>query len=117
MHGLIERIPRTPRNRVSDAGIGTALCYESTHTRVLRPALTRDTDGSWLVGAVENHFDRALQQGSHSAPAAHVAQLDDHGMVEGHLNGRYLEVRGPDHPEYRSYSFTRYQSRCGSSGP
>ena len=38
-HGLIESIPRSRRYRVTTAGIRTALCYQRTYARVLRPAL------------------------------------------------------------------------------
>ena len=39
VHGLIKRIPRSRRYRVTTAGIRTALCYPRTYARVLRPAL------------------------------------------------------------------------------
>ena len=39
IHGLIERIPRSRRYRVTAAGIRTALCYQRTYARVLRPTL------------------------------------------------------------------------------
>ena len=39
IHGLIERIPRSRRYRVTDAGLRTAMCYQRTYARVLRPAL------------------------------------------------------------------------------
>ena len=40
LRGLIERIPRTRRYRVTDKGLRTALCYHRTHARVFRPALS-----------------------------------------------------------------------------
>ena len=33
LHGKIERIPRTHRYRVTDAGVGTALFFTRTHNR------------------------------------------------------------------------------------
>ena len=39
VHGLIERIPRSRRYRVTARGIRVALCYQRTYARVLRPAL------------------------------------------------------------------------------
>ena len=39
LHGLIERIPRTRRYRVTQQGLRTALCFHRTDARVLRPAL------------------------------------------------------------------------------
>ena len=40
IHGLNERIPRSRRYRVTAAGIRTALCYQRTYARVLRPTLS-----------------------------------------------------------------------------
>ena len=39
LRGLIERIPRTRRHRVTEDGVRTALCYHRTHARVMRPAM------------------------------------------------------------------------------
>ena len=39
LRGLIERIPRTRRYRVTHRGLRTALCFHRTYARVLRPAL------------------------------------------------------------------------------
>ena len=44
IHGLIERIPRSRRYRVTDAGLRTALCYRRTCARVLRSALAAVLD-------------------------------------------------------------------------
>ena len=38
VHGLIARIPRSRRYRVTARGIRVALCYQRTYARVLRPA-------------------------------------------------------------------------------
>ena len=64
LHGLIERIPRSRRYRVTAAGIRTALCYQRTYARVLRPTLSAvfDTDpprGSRLKRTVDV-FDREI---------------------------------------------------------
>ena len=40
LRGLIERIPFTRRYRVTDDGLRTALCYDQTYARVLRPAMS-----------------------------------------------------------------------------
>ena len=40
LRGLIERIPRTRRYRVTQRGLRTALCFHRTYARVLRPALS-----------------------------------------------------------------------------
>ena len=39
LHGMIERIPRSHRYRVTDAGFRTALFFTRTYNRLLRPAL------------------------------------------------------------------------------
>ena len=39
LHGLIERIPRSRRYRVTARGIRVALCYQRTYARMLRPTL------------------------------------------------------------------------------
>ena len=66
VHGLIERIPRSRRYRVTDAGIRTALCYQRTYARVLRPALSavfdddppRDSRLKRTVEAFDQEFVR-----------------------------------------------------------
>ena len=40
LRGLIERIPRTRRYRVTRKGLRTALCFHRTYARVLRPTLS-----------------------------------------------------------------------------
>ena len=66
LHGLIERISRSRRYRVTDAGIRTALCYQRTYARVLRPTLAAVFDpdpprGSRLKRTVET-FDREIER-------------------------------------------------------
>ena len=46
LRGLIERIPRTRRYRVTPEGLRTALCFQRTYARVLRPTLSVVFDGS-----------------------------------------------------------------------
>ncbi len=66
LHGLIERIPKTRRYRVTDAGIRTALCFQRTYARILRPALAavhdprppRDTRLQRTVAAFDREFKR-----------------------------------------------------------
>ncbi len=41
LHGLIERIPRTHRYRVTDEGLRTALLFTRVYARILRPGLAR----------------------------------------------------------------------------
>jgi hypothetical protein len=41
LHGLLERIPRTHRYRVTDSGWRTALFYTRTYNRILRPGLAQ----------------------------------------------------------------------------
>jgi hypothetical protein len=41
LHGLIERIPRSHRYRVTDSGWRTALFCTRTYNRILRPGLAQ----------------------------------------------------------------------------
>jgi hypothetical protein len=41
LHGLIERLPRTHRYRVTDEGLRTALFFTRVYLRILRPGLAR----------------------------------------------------------------------------
>ena len=45
LHGLIERIPRSHRYRVTDLGIRVALFFTKVHSRILRPGLSQLFDG------------------------------------------------------------------------
>lgn len=40
LHGLIQRIPRTHRYQLTDAGLRTALFFTRTHARLLRPGMS-----------------------------------------------------------------------------
>ena len=66
VRGLIERIPRSRRYRVTARGIRVALCYQRTYARVLRPALAAVFDddpprSSSLQRTVET-FDREIDR-------------------------------------------------------
>ena len=66
VHGLIKRIPRSRRYRVTARGIRIALCYQRTYARVLRPALAAVCDpdpprNSRLKRTVEV-FDREFER-------------------------------------------------------
>ena len=68
LYGLIERIPRSRRYRVTDAGIRTALCYQRTYARDLRPTLAAVFDpdpprGSRLKRTVETSIVRSIASG------------------------------------------------------
>jgi len=40
LHGLIERIPKSHRYRLTNTGLGVAMFYQRTYSRLLRPALS-----------------------------------------------------------------------------
>lgn len=44
LHGLIERIPRSHRYRVTDLGFRTALFFTRAHARLLRPGFAQLID-------------------------------------------------------------------------
>ena len=66
VHGLIERIPRSRRYRVTARVIRVALCYQRNYARVLRPTLAavfdgdppRDTRLKRIVEAFDREMDR-----------------------------------------------------------
>jgi hypothetical protein len=39
LHGLIQRLPRTHRYRLTEQGLRTALFYTRVYSRILRPAM------------------------------------------------------------------------------
>jgi len=39
LHGLIERLPKTHRYRLTDQGLRTAMFYTRVYSRILRPAM------------------------------------------------------------------------------
>ncbi len=39
LHGLIERLPKTHRYRLTNEGLRTALFYTRVYSRILRPAM------------------------------------------------------------------------------
>ena len=66
LRGLIERIPRSRRYRVTDEGIRLALCFQRTYARVLRPSLSVIFDDAVeaptpLQNAVQR-FDREIDR-------------------------------------------------------
>ena len=46
VHGLIARIPRSRRYRITARGLRVALCYQRTYARVLRPTLAAVLDAN-----------------------------------------------------------------------
>jgi hypothetical protein len=40
LHGLIERLPKSHRYRLTPSGLGTIVFYQRTYTKVIRPALS-----------------------------------------------------------------------------
>jgi hypothetical protein len=70
-HGLITRIPRTHRYRITDTGLHHATLITHIHTRLLQPGLAQLTDPdppmpSTLRTAARN-YQRALDQLTHKA--------------------------------------------------
>jgi hypothetical protein len=62
LHGLIERIPKTQRYRLTTSGLKTALFYSRTYQRLLRPGLSelndlRTSQGSILYPAFSKFRD------------------------------------------------------------
>ena len=64
LRGLIQRIPRSHRYRVTDEGVRIALCYHRVQRRALRPALSAVFDGDTppALGRLVKHFDLHIQR-------------------------------------------------------
>ena len=74
LRGLIERIPRTRRYRVTDEGLRTALCYHRVHARVMRPAMSAAFDSTARANCelrrAINSIDREVSRLSHGLDLA-----------------------------------------------
>ena len=74
LHGLLERIPKTQRYRLSSFGLKTALFYSRTYQRLLRPALSQLHDPrlaqSSSLAAAFNQFQKALDDFTNETLAA-----------------------------------------------
>ena len=65
LHGLIERIPRTHRYRVTAFGLRVALFFTRAYTRLLRPGLALVAPGvpdDSALRAAFNHLEQAMDQ-------------------------------------------------------
>ena len=66
--GLIERVPFTNRYRVTDVGLRTAMCYQRTYARVLRPAMSvvfdfdAPTATATRLNRAVGSFDKEIQR-------------------------------------------------------
>ena len=70
LHGLIERLPKTHRYRLTDEGLRTALLYTRVYLRILRPAMAP------VAPAAPDASTKALRQ-FHAAEAAVNSWCDD----------------------------------------
>ena len=64
LRGLIERIPRSHRYRVTEQGLRIALCYQRVQRRALCPALSAvlDEDQPPALGRLVERFDLHIQR-------------------------------------------------------
>jgi predicted MarR family transcription regulator len=60
LHGLIERVPRTHRYRITPAGARAAMFYARLYTRALRPASSLQPSGSLRAQRAFDRLDAAL---------------------------------------------------------
>jgi len=65
-HGLIERIPKTFRYRLTDMGLRVALFFTKVHARILRPGFSqlfdpRIGEPAHLLSAAIRVFDKAVE--------------------------------------------------------
>jgi hypothetical protein len=71
MHGLIERLPKTHRYRLTDLGLRTAMFYTRVYSRVLRPGLAVVNPGAAPAA------NSSLQRTFRAAEAAVHSWCDD----------------------------------------
>ena len=64
LRGLIERIPRTHRYRITALGLRVALAYNRTHNRVLGPVLaaTLDPESNTRLRRTVANYDRQIDR-------------------------------------------------------
>jgi hypothetical protein len=62
LHGLIERLPRSHRYRITDAGAQVAMFYARLYTRALRPVCSLAPQGSARARRTFDRLDAALAQ-------------------------------------------------------
>jgi hypothetical protein len=60
LHGLIERVPRSHRYRITPTGAQVAMFYARLYTRALRPACSLTPDGSARAQRAFDRLDAAL---------------------------------------------------------
>jgi len=60
LHGLIERVPRSHRYRITPTGAQVAMFYARLYTRALRPAASLKPDGSARAQRAFDRLDAAL---------------------------------------------------------
>jgi hypothetical protein len=60
LHGLIERVPRSHRYRITSTGARVAMFYARLYTRALRPAASLSPDGSARAQRAFDRLDAAL---------------------------------------------------------
>lgn len=60
LHGLIERVPRSHRYRITATGAQVAMFYARLYTRALRPACSLQPSGSARALRAFHHLDAAL---------------------------------------------------------
>jgi len=62
LHGLIERVPRSHRYRITPTGAQLAMFYARLYTRALRPACSLEPEGSARAQRAFERLDAALAQ-------------------------------------------------------
>jgi hypothetical protein len=70
LHGLIERVPRTHRYRMTPTGAQVAMFYVRLYTRALRPASSLQPSGSTRAHHAFDRLDAALAAFLHEVKLA-----------------------------------------------
>jgi hypothetical protein len=73
LHGLIQRLPRTHRYRLTERGIQTAAFWSRTYNRLLRPGLAQIVDPGGSSSLLRQKFDQLLAAIDHAVNQSSLA--------------------------------------------
>ena len=74
LHGLIERLPKTHRYRLTDEGLRTALFYTRVYSRILRPVMAPPIPPAPVDSPASIRYFRAAEAAVHTwCDQAHIA--------------------------------------------
>lgn len=93
LHGMIQRIPETHRNRVTDFSLRAALYFTRVHARLYRPAVAQVlsySNGPPLPSALQRGFQKLETQIDQQIQQARLAAPDNLTLLH-----QLLKVKPP----------------------